>query len=104
MIIFEKTELLCNKEPDDVIFIDKVEQVHKNARNQILIPAVILIFLAILSITIIIICWILRKKSYELKSFDLNKRLTNSKHINSAPWISWWDIISKIFIFIKLRF
>ena len=81
MIIFEKTELLCNKEPDDVIFINKVEQVHKNARNQILIPAVILILIAILSITIIIICWVQRKKSYELKSFDSNKRLTQSTSI-----------------------
>ena len=81
MIISENTELLCNKKPDDAIFIDKVEQVHKNARNQILIPAVILIFLAILSIIIILVCWVLRKKSYELSSFDSNKRLTQSTSI-----------------------
>ena len=78
MIIFENTELLCNKQPDDEIFVKVADKGLQDEEDQNRISIITLVLFAIVSVVIIISWWILCKKSNGLRLQESDKKLTQN--------------------------
>ena len=87
MIIFENT-VLCNKQPDDEIFIKVADQDFEDEEGRNRISLITLVLFAVVSVVIIISWWILCKKSNGLGPPESDKKL--AKNI-STPHFQFHD-------------